>query len=85
MVPGDIDMEEESEVDKQEWEEGTTESSYENEQSMDENDKKSELRPRSPNRRSQDTLPERPFKFPKLFRRSQKSTKNIKPFWFREV
>ena len=62
MVPEDIEMDEESEADKQWREEGTSESSYENEQSMDENDKKSDdqpeeenERPRFPIRRSQGT------------------------------
>ena len=38
-----------------------------------------ELRPRSPSRGSQDTLSERPFRFPRVFR-SQRSTKGIKSF-----
>ena len=90
----DIEIDKESEIDNQEREKGTSESSYETEQSMDENAKKSddelegenELRLRSPIRRStQDTFPKRPFRFPRVFKRSQRSMKDIKPFQFREM
>ena len=82
MIAEDIEMEEELEIDELEEKEGICESSYENEQSMDENDKnltmnwkKKMILDLGPLSEEVRIISQKDFRFSRVFRRSQDQQK----------